>query len=130
MPHSFPPHTCPLAYVHFLAPLGTTPAASLNQNSSVESTLSLTRLCRAPLRSPLNTAVISFYRASGCRCLSAMSLKESNLSGKPKQTTQLALLPDRSLIEQRALRFGVRRWAPPKAVLGHLEFFLSSFKLS
>lgn len=47
---------------------------------------SLTRLFRAPLLSPLNTAVISFYRASGCRCLSATSRKESALSGKSKQT--------------------------------------------
>lgn len=124
MPHSWPPRICPGAHVHFLAPLGTTPAASLNQ------TLSLTRLGRAPLRSPLNTAVISFYRASGRRCPSATSLKESNLSGKTKPTTQPALLPDRSLIEQRAAEFGVRRRAPPKAVLGHLDFFSPSFKLS
>lgn len=47
---------------------------------------SLTRLFCAPLLSPLNTAVISFYRASGCRCLSATSRKESAPSGKSKQT--------------------------------------------
>lgn len=47
---------------------------------------SLTRLFRAPLLSPLNTVIISFYSASGGMCMSAMSLKESAPSAKSKQT--------------------------------------------
>lgn len=68
-------------------------------------------LC-ASLRLPLNAAVISFYSASGPRCLAlwTVTLRESNLLGQQKQTDlrrgrSFARLLPRLLIEHRARQF-------------------------
>lgn len=82
-------------------------------NSSGAENLAVFFLC-ASLSLPFNAAIISFYSASGPRCLVlwTVSLKESNLSGEQKQTdlresTRLCALPPpppaaRLLIEQQA----------------------------
>lgn len=116
----------PLTLPHW-APRPPLPQTKTAPSSRLQS---LTRLFLAPLLSPLNTAIISFYRASGCRCLSAMSLKESAPSAKSKQTAHLqsTRLP-RCQITYRAedsTQGGTERVPspPPGAkVSGHANFF-------
>lgn len=89
---------------------------------------SLTHLFRAPLLSPLNTAVISLYRASGRRCLSATSLKELALSAKSKQTAhRQSTRSPRCQISYRAASStvgGSERVPASAKVSGHLIFFI------